>query len=121
MKALFSAVCGAALCAGAMGFATAAHAAGHAAPIENPLAKESASLSLGGLDLATVEGQQRLAIRLDQAAAQVCGEKLASVHLALEEQGRACRAQVLADIRGQIERRMAQGVALHKIKLALID
>ncbi len=92
-------------------------ASGSAAMAENPLAKESATLSLGGLDLATVDGQQRLAIRLDQAAAAVCGDRLASVHLALEEQSRACRVAVVAEIRGKIEQRQA-AARLSKVKLA---
>lgn len=82
-------------------------AGGVAAHAENPLAKDSATLRLGGLDLSTPDGQQRLAIRLDQAAAQVCGDRLAGVHLALEEQSRACRAQVVADVRARIEQRQA--------------
>lgn len=105
MKVMF-----AALAAMSLGFAaSAAHA-------ENPLAKDSATLRLSGLDLATVAGQQRLAIRLDQAAAAVCGDRLAGVHLALEEQSRACRAGVVADVRAQIERR--QAAAGGTVKLA---
>jgi len=92
-------------------------ASGSAALAENPLAKESATLRLGGLDLSTVDGQQRLAIRLDQAAATVCGDRLASVHLALAEQSRACRAQVVAEIRGKIEQRYA-AAGLSQVKIA---
>lgn len=96
----------AALAAMAFGALSASAAQAENTP-ENPLAKDRATLRLSGLDLATVDGQQRLAIRLDQAAAQVCGDRLASVHLALAEQSRACRAQVVADVRAQIERRQA--------------
>jgi len=96
--------------------AVALGASAHAAAPENPFAKDSATLRLSGLDLSTVDGQQRLAIRLDQAAAAVCGDRLAGVHLALEEQSRACRTQVVADVRAQIERR--QAAASGKVQLA---
>jgi UrcA family protein len=68
----------------------------------NPFAAQSAVLNLRGLDLATVDGQQRLAIRMDQAANAVCGEGMSTIHLALGEQARACHADVLADIRTRI-------------------
>ncbi|MBB3953903.1 UrcA family protein [Novosphingobium sediminicola] len=106
MKIVFAALAAVSLFAGA----SVAQAS------ENPLARDSAVLRLSGLDLATVEGQQRLAIRLDQAAAAVCGDRLAGVHLALEEQSRACRAGVAADVRAQIERR--QAAVPSKVKLA---
>ena len=73
-----------------------------AATTDNPFAADRATLSLRGLDLATVDGQQRLAIRMDQAARAVCGEGMSSIHLALEAQARACRADVYADIRARI-------------------
>ncbi len=69
---------------------------------DNPFTAESAVLSLRGLDLATVDGQRRLAIRMDQAANAVCGEGMSKIHLALAEQARACRADVIADIRTRI-------------------
>lgn len=78
-----------------------------AAPGENPLARDHVAMSLRGLDLATVSGQQALAIRMDQAARAVCGDRLATVHLALEQQSRACQADVKADIRARIEQRVA--------------
>ena len=78
-----------------------------AADRDNPLAKDEVVLSLRGLDLATVSGQRALAIRMDQAARAVCGDRLATVHLALEEQSRACQADVRADIRSRIELRTA--------------
>ncbi|WP_435303419.1 UrcA family protein [Novosphingobium humi] len=109
MKILFAALAAVSLAAGAS-------AAQAGTPGENPLARDSAVLHLNGLDLATVAGQQRLAIRLDQAAAAVCGDRLAGVHLALEEQSRACRAEVVADIRAQIERR--QAAAQGKVQFA---
>ncbi|BBC73938.1 UrcA family protein [Altererythrobacter sp. B11] len=77
------------------------------AAAENPYAKEEAVLHLSGLDLTTVEGQQRLAIRMDEAARAVCGDRLSSVHLELGAKSRECRAAVLADIRSQIESRVA--------------
>lgn len=73
-----------------------------AATANNPFAADHAVLSLRGLDLTTVDGQQRLAIRMDQAARAVCGEGMSSIHLALESQARSCRADVLADIRARI-------------------
>jgi len=78
-----------------------------AATNSNPFAQDKVILQLSDLDLATPQGQQRLAIRMDQAARAVCGEKMASIHLALEDQARACRAEVLADIRSRIEARSA--------------
>ncbi len=45
---------------------------------ENPFARDKAILQLKGLDLSTAEGQQRLAIRMDQAARAVCGENMAA-------------------------------------------
>jgi UrcA family protein len=75
---------------------------------ENPLAQDKAILNLRGLDLSTVQGQQRLAIRLDQAARAVCGERLATVHLALEAKAVECRSAVVADVRSQVEARLAK-------------
>ncbi len=72
---------------------------------DNPFAKSKAVLQLRGIDLSTADGQQRLAIRMDQAARAVCGDRLASIHLALDEQARTCRAEVIADIRSRIETR----------------
>jgi len=96
MKKGFLALAACALVAGAPAVAS-----------ENPFAKEQAVLQLGGLDLTTVEGQQRLAIRMDEAAQSVCGDRLATVHLAADARARECKAAVLADIRAQIETRMA--------------
>lgn len=95
-------------------------ASASAAMAENPFAKDSTVLQLKGIDLSTADGQQRLAIRMDQAARTVCGERLASVHIALEEQARSCRAQVVADIRNQIETRSAAAAGGSKVQLASI-
>lgn len=73
-----------------------------AASSDNPFSADSVVLDLRGLDLTSVDGQQRLAIRIDQAANSVCGEGMSSIHLALGEQARACRADVTADIRSRI-------------------
>jgi len=73
-----------------------------AAPGVNPFSADSAVLDLGGIDLASVEGQKRLAIRMDDVANKVCGEGLSRVHLALGAQTRGCRADVIADIRGRV-------------------
>lgn len=73
-----------------------------AAPRDNPFSADSAVLDLRGLDLASVEGQQRLAIRMDKVANIVCGEGMNSIHLALGAQARACHTDVIADIRSRI-------------------
>jgi UrcA family protein len=73
-----------------------------AAPRDNPFSADSAVLDLRGLDLASVDGQQRLAIRMDKVANIVCGEGMSSIHLALGAQARACHADVIADIRSRI-------------------
>ncbi|TCM20573.1 UrcA family protein [Novosphingobium sp. PhB165] len=95
-------------------FATAASAA----PAQNPFAQDSAVLQLKGLDLATVDGQQRLAIRMDQAARAVCGDRLANIHLAAEEKARECRTAVIADIRTKIESRTAEASGAAPVQLA---
>ncbi len=79
-----------------------------AAATENPFAKDKAILNLQGIDLSTADGQQRLAIRVDQAARTVCGERLSSVPLATQVQAQECRASVAADVRSQIEARLAR-------------
>lgn len=88
-------------------FATSASAS----TAENPFAQDKAILNLKGLDLSTSDGQERLAIRMDQAARAVCGEHLAAVHLAMEAKAQECRAAVIADVRSQIEARSAMAPA----------
>ncbi|GAA0273636.1 hypothetical protein GCM10009127_12640 [Alteraurantiacibacter aestuarii] len=78
---------------------------------QDPFVQESAMLRLDGLDLATQAGQRSLAIRMDAAARAVCGDRLENVHLSLAASARQCRAEVLADIRDQIETRMAANTA----------
>jgi UrcA family protein len=73
-----------------------------AAPRDNPFSADSAVLDLRGLDLTSVDGQQRLAIRMDRVADTVCGEGMSSIHLALGAQARACHADVIADMRSRI-------------------
>lgn len=73
----------------------------------DPFVKESVQLSLAGLDLTTVDGQNRLAIRMDNAARAVCGEGLDTVHLRAAAIARECRVEVREQIRTQIETRMA--------------
>ncbi|TPG21902.1 UrcA family protein [Sphingomonas koreensis] len=73
-----------------------------AATHSDPLSADSATLNLRGLDLASVDGQQRLAIRMDHAASAVCGEGMSTIHLALGAQARQCHADVIASIRSQI-------------------
>lgn len=89
-----------------------------AATQQNPFVRDRATVSLKDLDLSTPDGQQRLAIRMDQAARAVCGENMASIHLALEEQARACRSAVLADMRARIEAQTAQATQPSPVKLA---
>ena len=89
-----------------------------AATTDNPFAQDQAVLNLKGLDLSTADGQERLAIRMDQAARAVCGDRLASVHLAMESKAQACRTAVVADIRSQIEARTATAANRSSIQLA---
>lgn len=95
-------------------FATSASAS----TAENPFAQDEATLNLKGLDLSTAEGQQRLAIRMDHAARAVCGDRLAGVHLALEAKTQECRTAVVADVRAQIETRMANASTGKSVQLA---
>jgi UrcA family protein len=89
-----------------------------AATTDNPLAQDKATLRLDGLDLSTADGQQRLAIRMDQAARAVCGDRVSSIHLALGERARECRTVVIADIRAQVEARMANAASASQTQLA---
>ena len=73
-----------------------------AATTDNPFSADSTVLDLRGIDLATVDGQQRLEIRMDQAADAVCGTGMSKIHLSMEAQTRECRSEVMADIRSQI-------------------
>ena len=100
----------------ALAFATSATAS----TTENPFAKEKVVLQLNGLDLSTAEGQQRLAIRMDQAARSVCGERMSGIHLDAEAKARDCRAAVLADVRSQIETRTADSSSELRTQLASI-
>lgn len=90
-----------------------------AAPGADPLSAESAVLNLRGIDLTSVEGQQRLAIRMDQAATAVCGQGMSSVHLALAAQARECRSDVMADIRTRIAVATAARERGHATELAM--
>jgi len=96
-------------------FATSASAA---TPSENPFAQDQAILNLKGIDLSTASGQQRLAIRVDNAARAVCGDRLSNIHLALEAKAQECRAAVAADVRGQIEARLAAAPSASPARLA---
>lgn len=88
------------------------------AAAESPFAEDETILRLDGLDLSTADGQQRLAIRMDQAARAVCGDRLSSVHLAAEAKARECRTAVIADVRTQIEARMANAAIAPGTQLA---
>lgn len=89
-----------------------------AASGDNPFSADSVVLDLHGLDLTSVDGQQRLAIRMDQAANSVCGEGMSSIHLALGEQARACHADVIADIRSRIATATAAAEPTKAVRLA---
>ena len=90
-----------------------------AAPGSNPFSADSAVLNLSGIDLASVDGQQRLAIRVDQVADKVCGQGLSSIHLALGAQARECRADVMADIRTRIAAATAARAPVQGTQLAM--
>jgi UrcA family protein len=92
-----------------------------AATTDNPFAQDKASLRLEGLDLSTADGQERLDIRMDQAARAVCGDRVASIHLALGERARECRTAVIADIRSQIDARLAKAESAKTVQLASKD
>ncbi|MEO6247407.1 MAG: UrcA family protein [Sphingomicrobium sp.] len=85
---------------------------------DNPFAADSAVLDLHGLNLASVDGQQRLAIRMDRAANAVCGEGMDTIHLALAAQARGCYAEVIADIRTRIAAATAAKAPAEGVKLA---
>jgi len=91
----------------------------YAASGSNPFSADSTVLNLRGLDLTSVDGQQRLAIRMDQAANTVCGEGMSSIHLALGEQARACHADVIADMRARITAATAAADTAQATRLAL--
>jgi UrcA family protein len=90
-----------------------------AASSANPFSADTAVLNLRGIDLTSVEGQQRLAIRMDQAANAVCGEGMSSIHLALASQARECRADVIAGIRTRIGAATAARKATDGTQLAM--
>lgn len=87
----------------------------------DPFVKDKVVLNLKGLDLASVDGQQRLAIRMDNAARAVCGDGLATIHLELENQARACRTTVLAQIRSRIESRTADASHRGAVQVAALN
>lgn len=99
----------------AFAFATSASAA---TTTENPFAQDKAVLNLSGLDLSTADGQQRLAIRIDQAARAVCGDQLAAAGLVVQAKAQSCRAAVVADVRAQVEARLAKAPAGSTVQLA---
>lgn len=98
-----------------LAFATSATAASANA---NPFAQDKAILTLQDLDLLTADGQQRLAIRVDQAARAVCGDRLSGLHLAVEAKAQECRKSVSADVRSQIEARLAKANGSAGVRLA---
>jgi len=106
---------------GLVAFATIALATSASATTnENPFAQDQAILNIKGLDLSTAEGQQSLAIRMDQAARAVCGDRMATVHLAVEKKAQQCRTAVVADIRSQIEARVAKATNRAPVQVAML-
>lgn len=105
---------------GLVALATLAFATPATAATANPFAQDKAVLNLNDLDLSSVDGQQRLAIRLDQAARAVCGDRLAGVHLALENKAQECRTAVVADVRSQIEARLASARSDAPVQIAAL-
>jgi UrcA family protein len=103
------------ICLAALG---ALIAASPAVAADNPFARDSVVLSLRDLDLSTVDGQQRLAIRMDQAANAVCGQGLDKVHLALAAKAQTCRDEVVADIRTRIAAATAAKAPARAVLLA---
>jgi len=69
---------------------------------DNPFAKDRVVISYEDLNLNTADGQRSLDKRLDRAAAAVCGDGMARIHLSLEARSRACRGEVIASYRAQI-------------------
>lgn len=100
-----------------LAFATSATAATANA---NPFAQDKAILNLQDLDLATADGQQRLAIRVDQAARAVCGDRLSGLGLVVEAKSQECRTSVAADVRSQIESRLAKADGASAVRMASI-
>ena len=90
-----------------------------AAPSANPFSADTAVLNLRGIDLTSVEGQQRLAIRMDQVANTVCGTGMSSIHLALGAQARGCRDDVIAGIRTRIGAATAARASANGTQLAM--
>lgn len=108
----------AAIAALSLGSAASAHDGARSGPADTAFGKASTVLTLQGIDLATADGQQRLAIRVDQAARAVCGDNLATIHADLEARARDCRADVAEQVRTQIETRTASADTPKAIQVA---
>jgi UrcA family protein len=85
----------------------------------NPFSADSVVLNLRGLDLTSVDGQQRLAIRVGQAADTVCGTGMSSIHLALGAQAQACRSDVIANVHARIAAATARAETGKAAQLAM--
>ncbi len=77
------------------------------AAIANPFAKSESAVRYTDLDLSTAAGRQRLDVRLDQAAADVCGRGFDRIHPTLAQQAATCRHDVAAETREKITQRIA--------------
>lgn len=73
------------------------------AATDNPFARDSVDMRTDDLNLATSDGQQRLEGRLSRAAEAVCGTGAATIHLSAFRKARACKAEVIAEVRQRID------------------
>lgn len=87
--------------------ATASFVVPAGAAMANPFAAGQAGIRYTDLDLAKPADQARLAIRLDNAAADVCGRAFDRIHPTLAQQAAQCRAEVIAEARARIDQRVA--------------
>jgi UrcA family protein len=96
----------------------AALAAPVGAAVVDPFAKSEATFHYDDLNLATADGQVRLANRLDRVARDVCGRGMDRVHPMLAQQAAQCRNEVIAAARESIGQRLTAGATPQKLALA---
>jgi UrcA family protein len=98
--------------------ATAALVVPAGTALADPFAKNEAAFHYADLNLASADGQVRLASRLDQAARDVCGRGMDRVHPMLAQQAEACRNEVIAAAREKIDLRIAAARAPQALAMA---
>lgn len=98
--------------------ATAALTVPAGAALADPFVKSEAAFHYDDLNLASADGQVRLASRLDHAARDVCGRGMDRVHPMLAQQAQSCRNEVIAAAREKIDQRMAAKPTAQKLALA---